>query len=355
MQPLLLALAALAIASASTARAQETATELGLRIGIHSQQVNGRFAGFAGDSGIESFESYAWANETLCLLSASVREPATTPAVGWFFRGRVLKRTGDEFLVDIEWARLWDHNTRLPSGPKGSMQVTLRTGEPLTLDEVTPAVGGCPVVGARLEAAIMPQVRPRRGGGGGGAGGGWGGAGGGDASTGAASASGSGAGSGRGGYGTGSGGGTTQAPIPPALSATDTYGRQFNAEVWLVHKLPSGVENVQRVTFLFGRMSTKFAFSPVEVVKDGEKATVDVGGSLTLVTPNGRERLIVNLARTIAMKTTSSGGSVKQIDVPAPAEVLSFELPWTPTRADVNLRPHFEGHTFSVRLRVTPR
>ena len=158
----LLTIAALVVASVSAARAQEPTGELALRIGIHSQQLTGRFAGFAGESGIEPFESYAWANETLCLLSASSREPATIPAVGWFFRGRVLKRTGDEFLVDIEWARLWDHNTRLTNGPKGSMQVTLRTGEPLTLDEVTPAVGGCPVIGARLEAAILPQVRPRR-------------------------------------------------------------------------------------------------------------------------------------------------------------------------------------------------
>jgi hypothetical protein len=34
---------------------------------------------------------------------------------------------------------------------------------------------------------------------------------------------------------------------------------------------------------------------------------------------------------------------------------VSFEFPWIPTRADANLRPHFDGHTFSVRLRVTPR
>jgi hypothetical protein len=366
MLPRLLTLAALAIASASTARAQEPTTELGLRIGIHSQQANGRFAGFAGDSGIESFESYAWANETLCLLSASVREPATTPAVGWFFRGRVLKRTGDEFLVDIEWARLWDHNTRLPNGPKGSMQVTLRTGEPLTLDAVTPAVGGCPVIGARLEAAISPQVRPRRlGGGGGGAGGGSGGAGGGGSgaasgvSSGGIGAGSSPRGSG-GGYGGASGGGTavsgsTRDPAERALSALETYRQQFNAEVWLVHRLPSGIENVQRITFVFGRMSTKFAFAPVDVVKDGEKATVNVAGSLRYVVPNGTEKLMVQLDRTITKNTSSSGGSVKQIDIPTPGDVVSFEFPWTPTRADTNLRPHFDGHQFSVRVRVTPR
>ena len=376
----LLTLATLAIASASTARAQEPATDLGLRIGIHSQQATGRFAGFAGDSGTESFESYAWANETLCLLSASVREPATTPAVGWFFRGRVVKRTGDEFLVDIEWARLWDHNTRLPNGPKGSMQVTLRTGEPLTLDEVTPAVGGCPVIGARLEAAILPQVRPRRlGGGGGGAGGGSGGAGGGG--SGAASGVSSGGigssqrGSG-GGYGGASGGGTTGAragagssgtgsgtavsgstrdAAERALSALETYRQQFNAEVWLVHKLPSGTEDVQRLTFVFGRMMTQSAFPPIEVTKDGEKATVDVGVILATTAFGGQEKLMVNLTRTIRKKTSEIGGSVKQLDFPEAHDVLSFELPEMSSKMDPSYRAHFEGHSFSVRLRVTPR
>ncbi len=257
----LLTLAALAIASASSARAQEAATDLGLRIGIHSQQANGRFAGFAGDSGIESFESYAWANETLCLLSASVREPATIPAVGWHFRGRVVKRTGDEFLVDIEWARLWDRSTRLPNGPKGSMQVTLRTGEPLTLDEVTPAVGGCPVIGARLEAAILPQMRSRRpAGGGGGAGGGSGGAGVGGSGAAArrhrdrferagrrrgkrdprhrndGSVSG---GASAGGAVATTPGFATRGELSLRCRRCETYRQQFDAEVWLVHKLPS--------------------------------------------------------------------------------------------------------------------
>lgn len=378
----LLTLAALATASASTARAQEPATELGLRIGIHSQQANGRFAGFAGDSGIESFESYAWANETLCLLSASVREPATAPAVGWAFRGRVLKRTGDEFLVDIEWARLWDHNTRLPNGPKGSMQVTLRTGEPLTLDEVTPAVGGCPVIGARLEAAIMPQVRSRRlAGGGGGAGGGWGGAGAGGSGaatgvgTGGIGAGSSPRGSG-GGYGGGSGGGTLGArggtiasgpssgttsgesrpeAAQPALSALETYRQQFNAEVWLVHKLPSGTEDVQRIAVVFGAMSTRFAFLPIEVTKDGEKATVDVTCSLRIGTIRGREKLVVNLGRAIKKRTTSMGGSFIDLDIPPAGDVVSFELPAMTSKVDADLRSHFDGHQFSVRVRVTPR
>ncbi|HYN05975.1 MAG TPA: hypothetical protein VES67_01170 [Vicinamibacterales bacterium] len=375
----LLTVAALVLASASAASAQEPSTELMLQIGVHSEHSSGRRAGFAGDHGTDPFQSYVWANETLCWLSASGREPATIPAVGWHFRGRVLKRTGDDFLVDIEWSRLWDRGTRSDDGPKGSMQVTLRAGEPLTLDEVAPAVVGCSIVGARLEAAIVPQLRSRRLVGGGGRGGGSGGIGAGPVGaasgaggTGTGSGSGQrvggGAGSGSGGSGSGttgtgagaggrgtgasgSGTGATQRIIPMLEAAR----QRFDAEVWLVHKLPSGIENVQRLTFVFGQMSTQFGFPPVEVTKDGERATVDVGGSLRIGTVGGQEKLIVSLGRTIKKKTTSMGASFKPLDIPQGSDVLSFELPSMTSKTDPSLLSHFEGHLFSVRLRVTPR
>ncbi|HEX7779024.1 MAG TPA: hypothetical protein VF424_07295, partial [Vicinamibacterales bacterium] len=88
--------AALVLAGAPVARTQEQSSELVLRIGVHSQQQDGRFAGFAGDAGIDAFQSYVWANETLCMLSASDNEPSPAPAIGWHFRGRVLKRTGED-------------------------------------------------------------------------------------------------------------------------------------------------------------------------------------------------------------------------------------------------------------------
>jgi hypothetical protein len=373
--------AALLLAGTSVARTQEQSSEPVLRIGVHSQQQDGRFAGFAGDAGIESFQSYVWANESLCMLSASDNEPSTTPAVGWHFRGRVLKRTGDDFLVDIEWARLWDKYTRLAEAPKGSLQVTLRPNEPLTLDEITPRAAGCQVIGARLEAAILPQPRSRSvvGGGGRGAGGvgaagaAAGGAGAGGFATASGGRAGGGTGPGAGGRGTtGAGGrGAGSAGASPAVTGDsargisiypstlpytpipETYRQQFDAEVWLVHKLPSGNEEVQRLTLVFGRTATRFAFPPVEVVRDGEKGTVDVAGTLYIGSVRSQEKLVVHLDRTIKKRTTMVGGSFKPIDIPAGSEVLSFELPTN--SSDSDLRSHFHGHEFSVRLRVTPK
>ena len=357
----LFAAAALVLAGASLARSQEQSSEPVLRIGVHSQQQDGRFAGFAGDAGIEPFQSYVWANETLCMLSASDNEPATAPAVGWHFRGRVLKRTGDDFLVDIEWVRLWDKYTRLAEGPKGSLQVTLRPSEPLTLDEITPRSAGCDVIGARLEAAILPQPRSRfiAGGGGGGRGGAVAGsAGGGTAASGAGTAgvgagsggrTGGGAGSGVGGRGGrlgGSGAGGSGSQVP---------SRQFGAELWLVHQLPSGTEEVQRLTVVFGRTDAEFVFPPVDVTNDGDKATVNVKGQLRIVGTGAPEKLLVVLDRTIKKDRTFGGGSAKVIDLPAPDDVVSFELPLLPTENDLSLRAVLAGHSLSVRLRVTPK
>lgn len=363
----LFAAAALVLAGAPVARTQEQSSELVLRIGVHSQQQDGRFAGFAGDAGIESFQSYVWANDTLCMLSASDNEPPATPAVGWHFRGRVLKRTGDEFQVDIEWVRLWDKYARLTEGPKGTMQVTLRPNEPLTLDEVTPRAAGCQVVGARLEAAILQQPRSRlmAGGGGGGRGGagsvgaGGGGIGGGAGGRGFGGGSGgrSGAGTGTasGGIGGAGGGASSRGGGSGAAAAgSQVPSRQFGAEVWLVHKPPSGNEEVQRLTFTFGQTGTEFGFPPTELVKDDVKAIVEISGVLSWIMVGPEPKLLVLVGRDIRRDlrnnaVSASGGAAKTISLPGEQEVISFELP--PWREPAALA----GHQFSVRLRVTPK
>jgi hypothetical protein len=323
-----------------------------LEIGLRSQQADGRAGGFAGDEGTDPFESYVWANESLCTRGASDRELSTAPAFGWHIRGRVLKVTGNDFFVDVQWRRLWDRGVRLTSGPNGSLQVTLRAGDKLTLDEVTPSESTCGIASARLEASIVPRFRrtiagpvgvERGAAAGGGAGGAGGGRGWGSSRAGAGvTAGGAGGGGGRGGAGGGYG----------ARSGNQTSSRQFGAEVWLVHKLPSGTEDVQRLTLEFGRISTAFGFPPVEVAKDGEKATVHVGGSLRIATVGGQDKLMVSVHRTIKKNSTAGGGAVTQIDVPGGNDVLSFELPALTSKTDPTLKSHFDGHSFSVRLRV---
>ena len=337
--PQLLALAGLLIASGQSAAApsQAASTNLVLEIGVYTYRGSDR-RGFAGNHGLNALQSYAWGDETLCSLAASSREPSQTPGTGWHFSGRVLKRTGDDFLVDIEWSRLWDRSTRLTDPPKGSMQVTLRAGDRLSLDDVTPAVEStCQIAGARLEAAVVAWSAPVRLIGGTGSGSG--------ARTGSAGAKGAGPIRGQGRSGSG-------AISSPAV-ADGMLVAPLQAEVWLVHKLPSGTEEVQRLKFAFGTTGSDFAFPPIEIGKDADKISVDVTGRLRAVVTNGQRKMLMTVNRTAKRDRAFSGGSAKIIDLPENDEVLSFELPTAPPQADPQAL--LAGHQFSLRLRVTAK
>jgi hypothetical protein len=339
-----LTIAALVLAGGQTAPPQDPASELMLQIGLHTLRSDGRQQAFAGNHGSDLFESYVWGNEALCWLSASGREPSTVPVIGWHMRGRVLKRTADDFLVDIEWRRLWERSTRLTDGPKGSMQVTLKAGDRLLLDEVVPAgASPCQVASGRLEAAIVsvPQSRPvfRAGAAG-------------DSATGSG-VGGAGGGRGGGGASTASGAGSVGAgPASTGAGGRGANRREATAEVWLVHKPPSGAEAVQRIAFAFGSSPGEFEFPPVAIAKDGDQASIVVRGRLRLMGPAGQEKLMVSLDRTIRKEREFNGGSIKMLDPPSPDDVLSFELPLLPTETDGSLRALLAGHQFSVRLRV---
>ena len=67
----LLTIAALVLARGQAAPPQDPSTEPMLEIGLHTQRSDGRRASFAGNHGIDQFQSYVWGNESLCWLSAS--------------------------------------------------------------------------------------------------------------------------------------------------------------------------------------------------------------------------------------------------------------------------------------------
>ena len=113
----------------------------------------------AGDSNVESVASYIFIGATGCELGASSSEPTRPISAGWHVTGKVLQRTGDSLLARIEWERLWDQSHRLTGGSKKSMEVWIRAGDSLPLDEIasTPTPP-CRAQGARLEATVTDQV-----------------------------------------------------------------------------------------------------------------------------------------------------------------------------------------------------
>jgi hypothetical protein len=75
----------------------------------------------------------------------------------WRVSGRVLSRDGDVFSVQIDWQRQLDHGVRVESPGVSSTQ-TMRLGDRLVLDIVTPTAPSCGVVIGRLEAAMLVKT-----------------------------------------------------------------------------------------------------------------------------------------------------------------------------------------------------
>jgi hypothetical protein len=363
----------------------------------------GRVAGMAGDHGTGSFGSHVWTvSPGLCGLAASDDAPeGVAPHVGWHFTGQVLGRTssaaGDQLAVRIEWTRVWDAGERLTSGPRGTQTVTLRVGDAIVLDRVTPADPSlCDVTDVRLEAAVTTRRFPAAGlsgpvaggrgsvgmrGGGGGVAGGRGGT----TNTGGRAGATGGGGGGAGTATSGAGSSSTGRGRPPnaeelallseAVARITSARTSYTAELWLIHRLPDGVERVQQQTLTFGTGSTEWSFPPVLVPTARGVVTLDIGGQVqfapagapmgTVRSPGGltyamraanpagpRLSVVINRRARDGQSggLDTSGGSGMLIDLPGPVDVLSFEFPPLQKAAEDLLA----GHQFSVRLRVTP-
>jgi hypothetical protein len=366
-----------ALCASNRAIAQDT-NALMLDISANLYRSDGSRSTTGGSSGTETFQGYVWSQEGLCGLSASGVQPRETPFVGWHFTGRVMQRTAESLIANIEWQRLWDNRTALPSGPKGDTWVTLRPGDRVELDRVIPqAVSNCTNVIAKLEAAVVSRSASTvvRGGGfgsgggsdasagggrvsGGGGGMGTGSGGGGGVGTAAAGAGGSGRGVG-GGARIGAGGaggvvGSGGASAGGGSSLRMVAVAPFDAELWLVHRLPGGTEEVLRQMVRFGSNRSSFTFSPVAIAIGRDTVSVEVTGTLRAVLTDGTPtHLEVAIDRAIRAdgQPDRTGNSGKRMPFPAPADVTSFELP-----SSINVTPDpLAGHQFSVRLRVTPR
>jgi hypothetical protein len=192
----------------------------------------------------------------------------------------------------------------------------------------------------------------------------------------------------RGGRGTGSGsglGGTAQGGSTTASTYTLFAGRglqnasaQFEAEVWLVHKTPDGSEHVQQQSVRFGAAGVPFTFPPVQVAGSGGAITIDISGSVQTLNSTGQRYGLtqgyvargrgaaaapstesatplfgISIARRARRATPfidTRGATDISLQTPKPEDVLSFELPALQKSTEDLLK----GHTFSIRLRVTP-
>ena len=312
-----------------------------LEIAIHTVRADGSESGWATKSGVEPLDGYLSVPPTLCGVSSTAVEPVELIGIGWHVSGRILRQSGDQFDVQVEWSRAWEHGERIANGPHGVTQVSMRLGERVPLDAVAPAAGGtCGVVQARVDAAVVPRDAwlLSQGGGGGGR----------VSGTGRAGARASG----------GSGGAVTVADAAGLLAkavASLASVPTVETELWLVHRKPDGVEEAERLVVHAVPQGTAFSFPSFSIQVLGGVVALDVKGQVVPVPASGKPAIWrISFVRRITGESPTrvdilgNGGST--FAMPNPNEVIEFQLPLAPSPGARVL----DGHRFSIRLRVAP-
>ena len=315
-----------------------------VQVGLYAYQSDGSIPARAYGTPPGGLASVVWSSESGCRIGAGRLPDGSSPAHAWKFSGTIVSQTADEAVIQLEWQRTLEQGQAV-SGRGGSVQLTLRRGEPVPLDFATPIAGTCGAVSLGFEARYEPRFHPPAGASGGGGG--------------------TGVGTGRGsGGGSGSGGGlsntTVSGAAPESAGQARRSGRSemLDVNLWLVRTAPGREEEVRHQALRSTQEGAQFAFAPVTIdVADGQ-VSVQVNGSYG-VTDNGRQlafttNRVVSFRpsaasphRTIARSSKGEGRTV--IDMPGPEDVVEFGLP----PFDIGVGPGGPDK-FSIRVRIRP-
>jgi len=227
----------------------------------------------------------------------SVCEPAIAGATepsdagfGWRINSQIVSRSEKEIVVSLDWKRLWDAGRKTANGPGGTVQLTLHPGDRIPLDHITNSSPKpeCRAVGLGLDVRLARAATPT----------------------------------------------TTPASLIP-LGATPGGAKPVDAELWLMHTLPSGTVQVLHQTVRVPAAGGQFGFASTAVETARGKLNVQMSGSIDRYrTPAGTEFLILSLSRLVtgeglpANGVSSSTSSVQAMPS-TPVDVLSFEIPGT--------------------------
>jgi hypothetical protein len=347
--------ASIVAGSAATAAAQAPMSdEPVVQVGVFSYLADGTVQGSAYDTE-PSLSSVVYVSDSFCRMGAGKSPPPAGAADAWRFSGRVLSRTAEEAVVQLDWQRILD-NGRSTSTPTESVQLTLKAGDQVLLDSLLPRTQpSCSIASVGFEARyrarfsefpkfkeLMESNKARAGtarGVGGGGGGGGVGAGAGRTSRGTGRAA-----------GPGTGGGVRLVP----------GARMLRVDLWLVHSVPGREDEVLHQELRAPFEGAAFAFAPVAIDGPGGSASVQVTGSFAVPTNSqtGNQQLVFITSRRVTRgddqprDPADVAGSSRIIKaMPGPDDVLSFEMP--PMRS-INGRPAAQDR-FSVRVRITPQ
>lgn len=239
---------------------------------------NGDAAGVAAFVSNDTFAYFVHAGSDLCgQVTFDESEPVTAGS-GWRISGEILESSAEQLTARIDWQRLWERGQRLADGPRGSTRLTLRRNDRVPLDYIAAAgaTKQCDRVGLGLDITAERH-----------------------------------------------------AVFNTTRSVTDA---EFDAELWLLRN-----RDGQQPAVLYQRVRTRsggagFVFRPARDAADQSPYAVEITGRIQSArqsdgTPGmfvGLERLFRNLS---PEGTSPRGGSGRTIALPAPDDVISFDLP----------------------------
>ena len=201
-----------------------------------------------------------------------------------------MSRNDREVVVSLDWKRMWDAGRKISNGPGSTVQLTLHPGDRIPLDHITNAAPRpeCRAVGLGLDVRLARATAPSR---------------------------------------------TPAASIP--IGATPGGAKPVDAELWLMHTLPSGTVQVLHQIVRVPAEGGRFGFAAATVETTRGNLAVQIAGLIDCYrTPAGTEFLVLSMTRLVTGEGLPAAGvsgttsSVQPMPL-VPSDVLSFEMPGT--------------------------
>ena len=285
-------------------------------VGLFTLDQDGSLLSRATQSGSrgEDFSAGVWSNECRNVVgsnrigSSGLRSQHDS----WEFEGKVLSQTADQAVVDLTWTRVRAAGVSVDPAPQ-SRRVTLPLVQLVTIDMADAgSSAACPNGYAGKRAVLGAKY----------------------------------------GY----------PPGTVVVNGRPTSPGGFDAELWLVHRVPGQPENVLSTSahIAAGRGAT-FDFAPMQITVTGGSVSVHVKGQLRLQgSALGRRLLLFDADREAVFTPTSrpardrlqlvpEGSAIATPEMPGPDDVLEFEMPALNVRGLSKV-----PDVFSVRLRLRP-
>lgn len=231
---------------------------------------------------------HLFGRRSICDVAVTGAAPPSDAKFGWRLTAQTLSATDALVVVSVDWQRLWDRGQKIGNGPSGTVQLSLHPGDRIPLDLILNplATDACRAVSLGLEVRLARTAPDSR---------------------------------------------TPDSSLLP-LGATEGGAAVLDADLWLVQRLPSGIEQAHHQSVRVPAQGASFSFPSVTVPTARGDVTVEVGGSFKRYkAPAGNEYLLVSMTRGLAGAKMpaggTSGGTATVIPLPGPTEVLSIEMP----------------------------